>query len=112
MLHLLVHHHRPQILEAMPPKACASVRQHALRRVPEEAPQEIADLVHKCTGDQELRPTAQECAELLGSFLPLGAGRKTSGRTVSGESGKTPSSPTAKSPKGDAPKSSGSNPPA
>lgn len=80
-------------------------------RVPEEAPQEIADLVSKCTGDQEQRPTAQECAELLGSFLPLGTGRK-SGRTASGESGKTPSSPTAASPKGDAPKSSGSNPPA
>ncbi len=78
--------------------------------MPEEAPQEIADLVSRCTGDQEQRPTAQECAELLGSFLPLGTGRKVSGRTVSGESGKTPSTPTAKSPKGDTPKSLGSNP--
>ena len=79
-------------------------------RVPEEAPQEIADLVSRCTGDQEQRPTAQECAELLGSFLPLGTGRKISGRTTSGGSGRTPSSPTAKSSKDDAPKSSGSNP--
>ena len=66
----------------------------------------------RCTGDQEQRPSAQECAELLGSFLPLGAGRKSAGRTTSGELGRAPSSPMPKSPRGDMPKLTGSSPPA
>lgn len=82
--------------------------------MPEEAPQEIADLVVRCTGEPELRPTAEQCAELISSFLPMGVARKSSGRTASGEvgqfrrasGGSQPNSPACP-----APKSGGSNPP-
>ncbi len=36
--------------------------------MPDEAPQEIADLVHRCTGDAESRPEAQECAKIIGRY--------------------------------------------
>ena len=61
-------------------RACA-------RRVPEEAPQEVADLVARCISEPERRPTAEQCAEVISSFLP-GVARKTSGRTASGEVGR------------------------
>ncbi|KAK9917092.1 hypothetical protein WJX75_000820 [Coccomyxa subellipsoidea] len=41
-------------------------------RVPEEAPQEIADLVHRCTGDADGRPEAHECARIIGRHLQDG----------------------------------------
>ena len=34
-------------------------------RVPEEAPQEIADLVLRCTGQAEERPSAAEAADII-----------------------------------------------
>ena len=34
-------------------------------RVPEEAPQEIADLVLRCTAQPEHRPSAAECADII-----------------------------------------------
>lgn len=37
--------------------------------MPEEAPQEIADLVSRCTGDVEERPDAQECAEIIAPYV-------------------------------------------
>ncbi|CAK0772056.1 hypothetical protein CVIRNUC_003924 [Coccomyxa viridis] len=93
-------------------------------KVPEEAPQEIADLVLQCTGEPEARPTAEQCAELIGSFLPMsGVSRKSSGRTASGEVGNfrrasggstQPNSPACPAPRsggGNPPKSFGSNAP-
>ena len=93
-------------------------------RVPEEAPQEIADLVVRCTGEPEARPTAEQCAEAIAGFLPMGSvSRKSSGRTASGEvgqfrrasgSGTQPNSPACPAPRsggGGPPKSSGSNAP-
>ena len=90
-------------------------------RVPEEAPQEVADLVARCISEPERRPSAEQCAEVISSFLP-GVARKTSGRTASGEvgrfkrasSGAQPRSPTRTAPKSgssDPPKSSGGNAP-
>lgn len=38
-------------------------------RVPEEAPQEIADLVLQCTGQPEQRPSAAECADIIRPHL-------------------------------------------
>lgn len=37
----------------------------AVCRVPEEAPQEIADLVFQCTGQPEERPSAADCADII-----------------------------------------------
>ena len=44
-----------------------------LSRVPEEAPQEIADLVQRCTADAEARPDAAEIADLIQHHLRQGA---------------------------------------
>ena len=85
----------------------------------------------RCTGEPELRPTAEQCAEAISSFLPMGSvSRKSSGRTASGEVGQfrrasggtqpnsqvcpAPRSGTSNPPKSsgsNAPKSSGSAPP-
>ncbi|BDA50369.1 probable leucine-rich repeat receptor-like protein kinase PEPR2 [Coccomyxa sp. Obi] len=63
-------------------------------RVPEEAPQEIADLVERCTGQPEDRPSAAEAADIIGPFAgagtPLGAARSSSGSTRRGSSGNPP----------------------
>ena len=40
-----------------------------------------------CISEPERRPTAEQCAEVISSFLP-GVARKTSGRTASGEVGR------------------------
>jgi hypothetical protein len=37
--------------------------------VPEEAPEEIAELIQRCTGDADQRPDAHECAEIIAPFL-------------------------------------------
>ncbi|CAL8464777.1 g4312 [Coccomyxa elongata] len=47
-------------------------------RVPEEAPQEIADLVLRCTSDADARPDALECAQIINQFCPGGSGRRLS----------------------------------
>ena len=41
-------------------------------RVPEEAPQEIADLVLQCTGQPEQRPSAAECTDIIRTHLLSG----------------------------------------
>ena len=72
-------------------------------RVPEEAPQEIADLVLRCTGQAEQRPSAAEAADIIGPFAaagpgPLGAARSSSGTTAQSRrasSGNRPASPVA-----------------
>lgn len=48
------------------------------RRVPEEAPQEIADLVLRCTSDADARPDALECAQIINPFCAGGSGRRLS----------------------------------
>ena len=45
------------------------------RRVPEEAPQEIADLVQRCTADSDARPDAAEIADIIQHHLRQGEGR-------------------------------------
>lgn len=41
-----------------------------LCRVPEEAPQEIADLVFQCTASEaDARPEAHECAQVIARYL-------------------------------------------
>lgn len=41
-----------------------------LCRVPEEAPQEIADLVFRCTASEaDTRPEAHECAGVIARYL-------------------------------------------
>ena len=52
-------------------------------RVPEEAPQEIADLVLRCTGDADKRPDALECAQIIDLFCPGGSGRRHSPKFAS-----------------------------
>lgn len=44
---------------------------HQWCRVPEEAPQEIADLIKRCVGPAEERPSAQECIEIIGPIARL-----------------------------------------
>lgn len=71
--------------------------------MPEEAPQEIADLVLRCTGQPEERPSAAEAADIIGPFAgatPLGAARSSSGSTAQervrrASSGNRPASPPA-----------------
>jgi hypothetical protein len=82
--------------------------------VPEEAPQEIADLVIRCIGDPEVRPSAQEIAELLASHLPMAGARRASSRAMSSECARSPKSPAAGQPTlpvGPAPRSGAGNPP-
>ncbi len=81
--------------------------------MPEEAPPEVADLVARCISEPERRPTAEQCAEVISSFLP-GVARKTSGRTASGEVGRFKRASSGAQPKSSgcpAPKSGSSNPP-
>ncbi|BDA46092.1 probable leucine-rich repeat receptor-like serine/threonine-protein [Coccomyxa sp. Obi] len=59
-------------------------------RVPEEAPQEIADLVSRCTGDVEERPDAQECVEIIGPFVRAGSLRVTSSQPLTPGTVNTP----------------------
>lgn len=58
-------------------------------RVPEEAPQEIADLLQRCTGDAEQRPDAHECAEIIAPFVRAGSLRQGS-RSLSQEAPAAP----------------------
>jgi hypothetical protein len=45
-----------------------------MRRVPEEAPQEVADLVARCTiAEPDARPDAAEVADVIQSFLRAGS---------------------------------------
>lgn len=54
-------------------------------RVPEEAPAEIAALVQRCTGQPEERPSAAECAEIIGRHVSAGSlGRAKSSDGSSG----------------------------
>lgn len=50
--------------------------------MPEEAPQEIADLVSRCTGDVEERPGAQECVEIIQPFVRAGSLRVSSSQPL------------------------------
>ena len=45
--------------------------------MPEEAPQDIADLVGRCTGDVEERPDAGECAEIIAPYVRASSLRTT-----------------------------------
>ena len=60
--------------------------QDAERRVPEECPQEIADLIQRCQGDASQRPDAQECAQIIAQFVPSVGVRRLSSRSISGNS--------------------------
>ena len=55
-------------------------------RVPEECPQEIADLIASCTADAAERPDAQECAHVIAQFVPGADARRSSSRSLSGSS--------------------------
>lgn len=55
-------------------------------RVPEECPQEIADLIASCTGDAAERPDAQECAHFIAQFVPSAATRRSTSHSLSGHS--------------------------
>ena len=55
-------------------------------RVPEECPQEIADLIASCTGDAAERPDAQECAHVIAEFVPNALGRRSTSRSLPGRS--------------------------
>lgn len=55
-------------------------------RVPEECPQEIADLIASCTADAAERPDAQECAHIIAQFVPNADARRSSSRSLSGQS--------------------------
>ncbi len=56
------------------------------RRVPEECPQEVADLILRCNGPAAERPTAAQCANIMADYLPRtskGMGRALSSRAAS-----------------------------
>jgi hypothetical protein len=60
--------------------------QDSVRRVPEECPQEIADLIQRCQGDASQRPDAQECAQIIAQFVPSVGARRLSSRSMAGNS--------------------------
>ena len=60
--------------------------QGSVRRVPEECPQEIADLIQRCQGDASQRPDAQECAQIIAQFVPSVGAQKLSSRLMAGNS--------------------------
>ena len=55
-------------------------------RVPEECPQEIADLIASCTADAAERPDAEECAHIIAQFVPSADARRSASRSLSGRS--------------------------
>ncbi|CAL8462229.1 g1760 [Coccomyxa elongata] len=59
-------------------------------RVPEEAPQEIADLVSRCTSEVEERPDAQECVEIIQPFVRAGSLRVSSSQPLTPGAVNTP----------------------
>ena len=57
-----------------------------LGSVPEECPQEIADLIASCTADAAERPDAQECAHIIAQYVPNADARRSASRSLSGQS--------------------------
>lgn len=58
--------------------------------MPEEAPQEIADLVSRCTSDVEERPDAHECVEIIQPFVRAGSLRVSSSQPLTPGTVNTP----------------------